>query len=85
MSLSTFLCMLAYYLGSFRKIITKNTWLKHLFKGKVISYEPTCLHKQCIHIWAITTVPTQYTLLVNLLTKSSHEIPIGNKKFIHAL
>ena len=53
---------------------------KRLFKGKVINYEPTCSHKQCDRIRAITTVATlyiplyngMYTLGVNLLTKSSH-------------
>ena len=93
---STFLCMLAYYLCSFRKILTKNTWVgSALFKGKVISYEPTCSHKQCDRIGAITTVPTLYiplykglyTLRVNLLTKIfslSNEIPIGNKMYPYA-
>ena len=51
MSVSTILCMLAYYL--------LHGW-KRLFKGKVISYDPTCSHKQCDSIVAITTVPTLY-------------------------
>ena len=32
--LSFFLCMLAYYLRSFRKIVTKNTWLEAPIQGK---------------------------------------------------
>ena len=34
MSVSTFVCMLAYYLCSFRKIITKNTLLEAPIQGK---------------------------------------------------
>ena len=33
MSVSTFLCMLVYYLCSFRKIVTKNTWLEAPIQG----------------------------------------------------
>ena len=74
--LSYFLCMLAYYLRSFRKMVTENTWMEAPIH--VISYEPTCSHKQCDRIGAITKVPILYiplykglyTLRVNLLTKS---------------
>ena len=69
MSVSTFLsffvCLptvIAVLGKSLQKI---HGWMR-LFKGKVISYEPTCSHKQRDRIGAITTVPTL------LPTKSSH-------------
>ena len=61
MSVSTFLSFyLSLYacLCSFRK--TKNTCLEAPIDGKVISYEPTCTHKQCDRIGEIITVPTLY-------------------------
>ena len=72
MSVSTFLRMLAYY----KKYMVGSAYSRE----RIISYEPTCSHKQCDRIGAITTVPTLYiplykglyTLGVNMLTKSSH-------------
>ena len=79
MSVSFFVCLPTTFavLGKSEQKI--HGW-KRLFKGKVISYEPTCSHKQCDRIGAITTLPTLYiplykalyTLRLNLLTKSSH-------------
>ena len=66
--LSFFICLPTTFAVLGKSKQTIDGW-KRLFEGKVISYEPTCSHKQCDRIGEITT-HLIYTPYIRVCTQS---------------